>query len=294
MTLRIDAHAHVFTTAASSPRAVDELAPEDRAAPASSLRERLEAQGVDGAVLVPLDAHDTYVATALRELPPTFAAVAVASPVEQGRTAADPVESVRRRREGFPFRALRTTWLGPPGAPLAESPMFPVLEHLDREGLALWSYVAPDQAPHLDELGTLLPGLAVVLNHLGLAPHDMAVDEHRRPRFDDPLPEHELVRVEALARHPRFHLMFSGHYALSAEPHPHADLRAAGDRLVGAFGADRTLWGSDWPWIDDVPGYAATTAVVDEALPALSAAERADVLGGTVARLLSLPARPHR
>lgn len=290
MTLVIDAHAHVFVSSISSPRGVDDLAPESRVAPIGAYRERLETAGIDGAVLVPLDRHDDYVSTALRELPSTFAAVAVASADEQGRGELDPVEALRARREGFPFRALRTLWLAEPGTSVADSPMFPTLRHLADEGIALWSYLPPDQAAHLDELGALLPELSVVLNHLGFAPHDMRVDDHLRPRFADPLPETELQRIEALARHPRFHLMFSGHYALSASDYPYSDLHAPGRRLVDAFGPDRTLWGSDSPWIDEVPGYVATAALVDEALPDLSAGDRADILGGTAARLLSLSA----
>ena len=42
----------------------------------------MAASGVDGAVLVPLDAHDDYVAGALDDHPKTFAAIAVAKPAE--------------------------------------------------------------------------------------------------------------------------------------------------------------------------------------------------------------------
>ncbi|MFD1713367.1 amidohydrolase family protein [Amnibacterium flavum] len=286
--LRIDAHAHVFLPAAESPRGVDELAPADRTAPLADYLGRLAAAGIDGAVLVPLDAHDDYVAASLAALPASFSAVAVASPAEQGRIGVDPVEAYLGRRVGFPFRALRTMWLGDPGAPIRDSPMWPVLARLEQDGVALWSYVGPDQTGLLDEVGRELPGLAVVLNHFGFAPHDMGVDEFARPRFVDPFPESELRRVEALARHPRFHLMFSGHYALSADPYPYADLAVPGRRLVAAFGTDRTMWGSDSPWIDRQPGYDATAGVVDIALPDLFPSERDDVLGGTVARLLSL------
>ncbi|BDI22597.1 amidohydrolase [Herbiconiux sp. L3-i23] len=288
MTLVIDAHAHVFVAASSSPRGIDDLAPEARIAPIGAYRERLAEQGIDGAVLVPLDSHDDYVSTVAKELPGSFATVAVASPAEQGRGGVDPVDALRARHEGFPFRALRTMWLGDPGTALADSPMLPALRYLAGQGIALWSYLPPEQTSLLDELGALVPDLAVVLNHLGFAPHDMTVDEHRRPRFTDPLPEEELTRIERLARHRRFHLMFSGHYALSADAYPYVDLHGAGARLVDAFGADRTLWGSDSPWIDDVPGYAATHEIVDRTLPGLSADDSALILGGTVARLLSL------
>lgn len=284
----IDAHAHVFPRAADAPRRVDELAPAERAAPLDAYRRLLDAAGIAGAVLVPLDdEHDAYVADAVRAQPGTFAAVAVATRAEQGRSGVDPVEALRRRRDAFPFLALRTMWLGEPGRSLRDSPMFPVLRHLSDVGVAIWSYLPPGQAAHLDELGELLPDLVVVLNHLGFAPHDMVVDEHRRPRFTDPLPEAELVRIERLAVHRSFQLMFSGHYALAADPYPYVDLHASTRRLVSAFTAARTLWGSDSPWINDVPGYPATHGVVDAIMPDLSATERADILGGTLSRVLS-------
>lgn len=286
---RIDAHVHIFDRADRSPRGSDDLVPVDREAPLVALRDRLASTGVDGAVLVPLDVQDEPVRTALESLSGPFAAVAVASDADQGRSGADPVSAVRERRRAFPFSGLRTTWLGDPTRPLAESPMLPVLRWMASEGVALWSYLPPDQVVLLDELGSLVPDLSVVLNHLGFAPHAMQVDVHRRPRFDHALPGGEVERVARLARHPRFHLMFSGHYALSACDYPYPDLRTTGQLLLGEFGAERTLWGSDWPWIDEVPGYAATRAVLDTALPGLSDAERDQILGGTVSRLLHLP-----
>lgn len=286
---RIDAHVHIFDRADRAPRGSDDLVPMEREAPLAALRERLASAGVDGAVLVPLDVQDEPVRTALESLSGPFAAVAVASEADQGRTAADPLTAVRARRRAFPFSGLRTTWLGDPTRPLTDSPMLPVLTWMASEGVALWSYLPPDQVVLLDELGSLVPDLSVVLNHLGFAPTGMRVDIHRRPRFDHALPGREVERVARLARHPGFHLMFSGHYALSAVEYPYPDLRTAGRLLLGEFGAERTLWASDWPWIDEVPGYGATCDVLDIAVPGLSDPERDQILGGTVSRLLRLP-----
>ncbi|GGL33534.1 amidohydrolase family protein [Phycicoccus endophyticus] len=283
----VDAHVHVFERADRVARGVDELVPVDRTASVDALGARLRAAGVDGAVLVPLDRHDEPVRRALATSPWAVAAVAVAGEAEQGRAGVDPVQALERRWEGFPFRALRTTWLGDPGRPLEDSPMLPTLRWLARRGLALWSYLPPEQAPLLEPLGALVPDLAVVLNHLGFAPSGMWVDAHGRPRFDGALAPAEVERVEGLARHPRTHLMFSGHYALSAQDHPYPDLAETSQRLVAAFGADRTLWASDWPWVDAVPGYTATLDVLEACLPGITPGERADILGGTVTRLLT-------
>lgn len=283
----VDGHLHVFDRADRAERGIDELVPLERTATADALEAVLAAAGVSAAVLVPIDEQDEPVRSACARRGWALAGVAVASASDQGRTGVDAVRALRERHERYPFRALRTTWLGDPTRPIEDSPMRPVLQWLSDQDIALWSYVPPEQTHLLDALGTSFPDLPVVLNHLGFAPQGMRVDDHARPRFVAPFPAPEVERVVRLASHRRYHLMFSGHYALSAVSYPYPDLHAAGERLVDAFGTDRVLWGSDWPWVNEVPGYAQTLAVVDHALPGLSSTERAELLGGTVTRLLT-------
>jgi predicted TIM-barrel fold metal-dependent hydrolase len=292
MSAPVDGHAHVFRPASVSPRGVDGLAPADRDAPAEDLLARMATAGVDAAVLVPLDGHDDYVAEVLARFPDRFAAVAVATPAELGTGGTDPVRAFRERRERWPFGALRTSWLGEPGRPVGDSPALPVLRVLAEEGLPLWSYLPPAQLPLLEELVALLPGLPVVLNHLGFCPHDMRVDEHRRPRFDDPFPEQLVMRLLRLSERPGVHVLVSGQYALSAESPPYPDLFGVTRRLAAAYGPERLLWGSDHPWPSDEPGYAGLPGLVDAALPDLTAAERDRVLGGTARALFPRLAGP--
>jgi L-fuconolactonase len=283
----VDAHAHVFLPAsAAHPRAVDALVPAERAAPAEDLLALMDANGVDQAVLVPLDRHDRYVAETLAAHPARFAAVAVATDAElHGDVAA-----LRRRRAAFPFGALRTQWLGAPGQPVNEGPAQPLFRHLAAEGLVLWAYLPPDQLPLLDGVLRAVPGLQVVLNHLGFCPHDMRVDAHSRPRFDDPFPPADTAEVLRLAAHPGVHVMLSGHYALSAQDPPYADLDAVTQRILDAYGPGRLLWASDHPWPSAVPGYAVLRGLPAAVLPGLSADELAAVTGGNARRLF--PALP--
>ena len=113
----------------------------------------------------------------------------------------------------------------------------------------------------------------------------MQVDEHGRPRFTDPLPAERVDAVVSLARHENVHVMLSGQYALSAEDPPYRDLDPVIRRLADAYGADRMLWASDHPWIDEVPGYATMLSLPEHALPDASAAELAAIRGGTALRL---------
>jgi predicted TIM-barrel fold metal-dependent hydrolase len=176
------------------------------------------------------------------------------------------------------------------GAPDAEDPealeAFPVLAALEQEGMVLWFYAAPDQLALLPGVLERLPALKVMLNHLGFCQQGYQVDEHGRPRIPTPLPPPTLPAVLDMARFPNVHVMFSGQYAFSREPYPYDDVRHVGVRLHEAFGADRLMWASDYPWIREEPGYRRMLDLVDHALPGLSADERSAVTGGTAARLL--------
>ncbi len=281
----VDGHAHVFRPSAVSPRGTDELAPPDRDAPVEDLLARMDDAGVTGAVLVPLDGTDDYVAEVLDRHPDRFAAVAVATAEEQGTGGGEPVRAFRTRQARWPFGALRTSWLGEPGRSVVESPFLPVLRVLAEERLPLWSYLPPAQLPLLEELVGVLPDLTVVLNHLGFCPHDMWVDEHRRPRFHDPFPESLVRRLERLAAAPGVHVLVSGQYALSAELPPYPDLFPVVARLAAAYGPERMMWGSDHPWPSDVPGYRGLPGLVPAALPDLDATATARLFGCT-ARVL--------
>jgi predicted TIM-barrel fold metal-dependent hydrolase len=256
----VDAHVHVFRRAAVDGREPDALVPAEREAPVEQLLALMDGASVGRAILVPLDEHDEYVASVLDH---RFAAVAIGT------------HELARRRERFAFDAVRTQRLDDLDA----------LRWISDQGLILWTYLTPDQLPALLELPRRLPDLRIVLNHLGFFPHDMRVDEHGRPRFDDPLPRERVDAVLSLARFETVHVMLSGQYALSAEGEPYRDLDALIRRLADAYGADRMLWASDHPWIDDVPGYGATVALPAQALPDASEAELAAIRGGTALRL---------
>jgi L-fuconolactonase len=281
----VDGHAHVFRPAAVSPRGVDQLAPAARDAPVEDLLDLMAGSGVDAAVLVPLDAHDDYVARVLAEYPNTFAAIAVATSAEVRAGGTSGVQSLRARRDRFGFHGLRTQWLGEPGQSVTDSPAMPILRYLAEQGLLLWTYLSPDQLPLLPEVVRELPGLRVVLNHLGFCPHDMWIDEHRRPRFDDPFPESTVQRVLRLSEAESVHLMVSGHYALSTQEPPYPDLFRVTRRLADSYGPERMLWASDYPWTRDVPGYRILLDTVPAILPGLNADGLARVLGGTARTL---------
>lgn len=278
----VDAHAHVFPAlSARYPRDVHELFPARRSAEVESFLPAMEAAGVDQAVLVPVSAHDHYVAECVRLHPGSFAAIGVAD--------GDDRDTYPRRAELSGIRGLRVHHLGDPALPVEQLPALALLGALAEAGHVLSFYAASDQLPLLERMLAELPGLCVVLNHLGFPkPDDYRVDPHGRPTIESVLPPPSLQAVERLAAYPGVHVMFSGEYAFSHEPYPHPDLSPVVERLYDAYGAARMLWASDYPWIAEEPGYAPQLALVDSYLPGLSAADRAAILGANAQRLYGL------
>jgi predicted TIM-barrel fold metal-dependent hydrolase len=267
---------------------VDALAPAGRAAPVTDLLSVMAAAGVDRAVLVPLGPEDDYVAECRRATPGSFVSAGVADAATTGRRlGTDPVAALRKRIRAANFAALRMNWLGEPGRPVTDSPAFAVLEELARTGLVLWFYAPPRQLPLLTEALRILPGLRVVLNHLGFCPDGMTVDVANRPRIETVIPPRTLPAVLALARYPQVRVLLSGQYAFSSEEYPYPDLDPLVAEVFGAYGADRLMWASDYPWTRDVPGYASLLSLPDHHLPGLSAAEREAILGGTAMNLFA-------
>ena len=136
----------------------------------------------------------------------------------------------------------------------ADLDRLPVLEAMEELGMVLWFYGPPDQLRLLPMALRAVPGLRVVLNHLGFCPTGYDVDEHGRPRIETVLPPPTLDLVLELSEFAEVMVMFSGQYAFSQQPPPYADLTATVQAIGRAYGLDRLVWASDWPWIKDVPG----------------------------------------
>lgn len=284
----VDAHLHLFKARSGAyPRLVfDGMAPPEREEPAEELLEAMDGAGVDHAVVIPLSAHDEYLAELLAAHPGRFAGVGVYDP-----EAADGAGQVARRAEQAGIQGLRFYGFGGEAGQEPESlAVFPVLEAMRELGMKVWFYGSPDQVRLLDGAMKLLPGLKAVLNHLGFCPDiwmELAVDEHRRPRFDIPLPPGSLELIEQLAAdHPDdLYVHASGQYAFARTTYPYPDLQEVVDRIYAAFGARRMLNASDWPWIKENPGYGAVLSLVDRYLPGLTPEERSAVRGGTACSL---------
>lgn len=140
-------------------------------------------------------------------------------------------------------------------------------------GLVINVLIDRDKADQASRLLADFPRLRVVLDHclnLKAGPNMEAV----------------LADVLRLARHPNLHAKLTFLPTGSATGYPCADMHAPCLKIVDAFGADRCVWGSDFPcelWTPRV-SYAEHLRIFTHDLP-LKEEQRKAILGETARRL---------
>jgi len=147
-------------------------------------------------------------------------------------------------------------------------------------GLAFDLVIRADQLPAAARAAAAVPQLRFVLDHLG------------KPRIDEGESGLRSWRgpFAALAASGNVTCKLSGMVTEAGPGWTAETLRPFVAVAVAEFGADRLMFGSDWPVCLLVADYGSVRAALDEALPPLSVAERAAVFGGTALRAYRLAA----
>jgi L-fuconolactonase len=118
---------------------------------------------------------------------------------------------------------------------------------------------------------TRWPQIRVVIDHVG------------RPD----LGENPTVLCESVARLadlPNVWVKLSALSELSREPYPHRDTGAWARRMLTAFGPERLMWGTDFPFVAG-PAYAASLASLRDVLGAIEPSAWRRIVGGTAAEV---------
>jgi L-fuconolactonase len=147
-------------------------------------------------------------------------------------------------------------------------------------GLAYDLVILPHQLPAATYAAAAVPGLTLVLDHAG------------KPPVADGELSGWAAAVREFAALPNTTCKLSGLVTEAPELAPHraaaGAFAAVADVVIGAFGADRVMFGSDWPVCLLVSDYAGVMALARSLTAGLSAAERTAVFGATAARVYRL------
>ena len=277
----IDAHHHVWDLAARDQPwlAGADMAPIRRTFTVDDLRPAARAAGVEATVLVQTVtvAAETPEMLAVADADPLVAAVVgwtdLTSPAvadELARLAGGPgggrLAGIRHQVQSEPD----PDWLRRPD-------VIRGLRAVAAAGLAYDLVIRPHQIPAATWAAAAVPGLTLVLDHAG------------KPRVGGDLGGWTAA-VRALAALPNTACKLSGLVTEAPGGATAEAFAVVADVVLGAFGADRVMFGSDWPVCLLASDYARVMALARSLTAGLSPAERAAVFGGTAARAYRLGA----
>ncbi|WJH33149.1 amidohydrolase family protein [Paenibacillus sp. CC-CFT747] len=136
--------------------------------------------------------------------------------------------------------------------------------------------VFPNHLKHVPLLAEKVPGLKLVIDHLAKPP---IADKGWEPWAE------QLARA---AQYPNVYAKISGLNTAASADWSAEDLQPYIDHAVKSFGAERLMFGSDWPVALLAGDYAQVWNETNRALARYSDSERAAILGGTAARFYNL------
>lgn len=208
----------------------------DTDAPIEELLETLNLNGVDKAVLVqptPYGWNNNYLLDAVKFDPEKFRSVCLVDPM-----SADHIEKMHSLVDVQSVSGFRLNWnLYPPTAWMDSdnhSSFWKTAGDLKRP---LCIQCTLEYIPLLKTMCKRNREVLVVVDHMGRlitenSPHDRGFQN-----------------LLSLSQYPNIYMKISGFYYCSQQLQPYNDLVPFIERILDSFGAQRCLWGSDFPFI---------------------------------------------
>lgn len=263
----IDAHQHYWDRANPFTNwPPDGLSPIDRNFLPDDLKPDLLAAGIGGSVLVqaaPDEAETHWLLSLATEEPSVLGVVGwvdLASP--------DAIGCLQRLAKHPLFKGVRPMLqdITEPEWILGEA-VQPALSAMAALGLRFDALVRHGQMGEILQLAQRNPGLRIVLDHGG------------KPDIAGGLRSEWLRSIEALAVCPNVWCKLSGLWTEAGDDLSDDAIAPFVSDIVTSFGAQRTIWGSDWPVLNLAGDYQAWLAQCHRLLGALDDAARARIFG---------------
>jgi len=265
----IDPHVHVWTDDPEFPWPAENTDPPRHTARPEDLLDLMAANGVEKTVLVQVIHYrwdNSYVAHVMEAYPDKFMGVCRVNPEDP---AAPDHLSFWTEEHGF--RGVRLSpSIDAPGDWFDGPLMAPLFARTEALGVPMLILTGPGRLPRLGQLLDQFPDLDIVIDHIANCPPDQ--------------PE-EVRKLLDLARYPRVYVKVSHTWSISNQGYPWRDTHGLVRQVYQTFGADRIMWGTDWPVCLHRATYAQTLAVVRDEMDFFTPEDRAWVLGKTALRL---------
>ena len=267
----IDTHAHVAVKSllSRSVCAIDRKMP---ILPVEDLVNQMDMHGVTNAVLVQWgecwDHH--YLAQCLKDFPGRFAVVCLLD--ESREDACDFLGDMINHHD---FRGVR---------------LWPNVRSPGNDPLAIWKKASDLDivvSASANKSSVFTDGLEEVINHF---PNLTVRIEHlSRVPYRDGAPHPDFDRVLRLAEYPNVYMNLDGYHSHQYPDHfefseyPFTEYVPFVKQAVEAFGAERCMWGSEFPFLNN--GYDAGIQFIGEACDFLDDDQRDWILGRTAQKV---------
>ncbi|MDJ0978131.1 MAG: amidohydrolase family protein [Erythrobacter sp.] len=136
--------------------------------------------------------------------------------------------------------------------------------------------VLPRHLPQLGAVAKANPDLPIVIDHCA------------KPEIANGAMEDWARDIAALGELPNVYCKLSGLVTEASASWKVNDLARYARHVLACFGADRVMWGSDWPVVNLAGGYDRWMAATGELLADRSEEERKQIMGGTAARFYGI------
>eukprot|EP00189_Rhodosorus_marinus_P007321 CAMPEP_0184752432 /NCGR_PEP_ID=MMETSP0315-20130426/43574_1 /TAXON_ID=101924 /ORGANISM="Rhodosorus marinus, Strain UTEX LB 2760" /LENGTH=282 /DNA_ID=CAMNT_0027231761 /DNA_START=71 /DNA_END=919 /DNA_ORIENTATION=+ len=265
----VDSHLHVWRKAndAEFHPHPDHPPPENIQGDEDFLLSEMEKAGVQTAVLVQPIVYKfdhAYIGSLIKSNPARFVGMALAN------TSSGPgvVQQQMEALVADGFRGVRVNPnLLPEGETLSGPTTQAVLNTAAKLNIPVAMFVQPVHFQDLKAVLTISAGANVIIDHFGFC----------RPDGDD---DHFQILLNILEQFPNTFLKTSAFFRCSNEPYPYKDMYPWMNVLVDKIGADRMMWGSDFPWVLKQCGYKEAFDFA-ASIPGLSEEDRGKILRGT-------------
>lgn len=263
----IDSHVHVWKHDPAFPFAEGAHVPAEDAS-AEMLLGLMRANGVARTVLIQVIHYrwdNSYIASVLKRYPQYFRGVCRVNPEDPA--APDHLSDLTEQG----FHGVRLSPSAGADGDWIRGPLMPPLWKRCAELKVPMTVLTPvTRLPDLVSLIERYPELTVVIDHMA----------------DSPLNQPEkLELLLALEHYPRVFVKISHMWSLSKQPYPYPDAAEQVKRLYDKFGADRLMWGTDWPICLKQLSYARAVALFRDHLSFMPPQDHKQLLYKTVQRV---------
>ncbi|KAK9934324.1 hypothetical protein M0R45_021473 [Rubus argutus] len=277
----IDSHLHVWASPQEAADKYPYFPGQEPTLPGdvALLLQSMEEAGVDGALIVQPINHKfdhSLVASVLKKYPSKFVGCCLANPAEDG-SGVKQLENLILKDN---FCAVRfNPYLWPSGQQMTNEVGKAMFSKAGELGVPVGFMCMKGLSVHIseiEELCTEFPSTLVLLDHLAFCKPPINDEENQA-----------FTALLKLSRFPQVYVKFSALFRVSRMPFPYEDLSNTLSQVVSSFGANRVMWGSDFPFVVAECGYKGAkeaVSLIANQIP-LSSSELEWIMGRTISQL---------